>query len=430
MSKKHEDLKIKTPDSAMPVKYSPYDKVMNSRKELIESLLVNLKKDGRILPPNWNKHAMRPQNPVSDVFYRGSNRFRLMYAAVQNGYIDPRWCTYNQAQEKGWQVKKGAKGILCEKWIWKKEVEELDDSGKVKLDNEGKPKKKIIQLEKPLVNTFTVFNGEQISGIPKLEYPSLNHDDVLKLAENFIQSSKCPIKEIAQDRSYYNPSEDIIVLPLRESFHSTADFLRTTLHEMAHSTGHPNRLNRPMMNMFGTPDYAREELNAEIGSIFTKCDLGIEFEEEGYIEERHRQYIKSWISLFEDDPNEFYRACANADKISDHLIQNYETFQEHLKIDEQVLDTYSYDGDYITKINTELKTNYFICNEIFLNNILELNKITGHQHSLKDIHDKFYNIKSFPAREQSKIQELGRELQYQESQRQQLAVHIPVALEP
>lgn len=56
---------------------------------------------------------------------------------------------------------------------------------------------------------------------------------------------------------------------------------------MAHSTDHTDRLNRPMMNMFGTPDYAREELNAEIGTIFTKCNLGIEFDETGYIEEQH-----------------------------------------------------------------------------------------------------------------------------------------------
>lgn len=91
---------------------------------------------------------------------------------------------------------------------------------------------------------------------------------------------------------------------------------------MSHSTGHADRLNRPMMNMFGTPDYAGEELNAEIGTIFTKFDLGIEFEEMRYIEERHKQYIKSWISLFEGDPNEFYKACANADKISHYLIEN------------------------------------------------------------------------------------------------------------
>ncbi|MGC6177910.1 zincin-like metallopeptidase domain-containing protein [Lacrimispora sp. 38-1] len=56
---------------------------------------------------------------------------------------------------------------------------------------------------------------------------------------------------------------------------------------MAHSTDHTDRLNRPMMNMLDTLDYAREELNAEIGTIFTKCNLGIEFDETGYIEEQH-----------------------------------------------------------------------------------------------------------------------------------------------
>ncbi|POO87274.1 hypothetical protein C1H59_06535 [Clostridium sp. 3-3] len=406
------------------IKLSPLEKVMDSRKQLVESILGNLKKDNRILPPNWNKSAMRPQNPASNVYYRGGNRFRLMNAAIENGYKDPRWCTYIQAKENGWQVRKGARGVLCEKWILYKEVEEIDSEGKVKLDKAGKPIKKIIQLERPLVNYFIVFNGEDINGIPKLELPSLTYDESLKLAENFIQSSECLIKEIAQDQAYYDPLNDIIVTPIKESFSTSADFLRTTLHEMAHSTGHPNRLNRPLMNMFGTPDYAREELNAEIGAIFTKFDLGIEFEEDGYIEERHRQYIKSWISMFENDPNEFYRACANADKISQHLIQHYEHHRE-----QQILDIHSYNKDYMTLVDNELKINRFTCNDVIINNINKLNEITGKLNTLKDIHSKSNNMNSLPKEEQPIIQELVRELRYQEMHRQQPAVSMPVTLE-
>ena len=406
------------------IKLTSLEKVMASRKQLVESILGNLKKDNRLLPPNWNKSAMRAQNPVSNVYYRGGNRFRLMNAAIENGYKDPRWCTYIQAKENGWQVQKGAKGVLCEKWILSKEVEEVDSDGKVELDKNGVSKKKTIQLDRPIVNYFIVFNGEDINNIPKLELPSLTRDESFKLAEDFIQSSKCPINEVAQDSAFYDPINDKIVLPLKESFHTTEDFLGVTLHEMSHSTGHANRLNRPMMNMFGTPDYAREELNAEIGTIFTKCDLGIEFEEMGYIEERHKQYIKSWISLFEGDPNEFYKACANADKISHYLIENYELHQELQHTAEQI-ENYTSPG-YMEKFMAELKSNNFLCSEVILKNIQKLNEVTGHKHQLREIHSKFLNIDSLPDSEKVIVQELGQELQQQAIVRQRLTTRNPI----
>lgn len=406
------------------IKLTSLEKIIASRKQLVESILGNLKKDNRLLPPNWNKSAMRPQNPVSNVYYRGGNRFRLMNVAIENGYKDPRWCTYIQAKENGWQVQKGAKGVLCEKWILSKEVEEVDSDGKVELDKNGVSKKKTIQLDRPIVNYFIVFNGEDINNIPKLELPSLTRDESFKLAEDFIQSSKCPINEVAQDSAFYDPINDKIVLPLKESFHTTEDFLGVTLHEMSHSTGHANRLNRPMMNMFGTPDYAREELNAEIGTIFTKCDLGIEFEEMGYIEERHKQYIKSWISLFEGDPNEFYKACANADKISHYLIENYEQHQELQHTAEQI-ENYTSPG-YMEKFMAELKSNNFLCSEVILKNIQKLNEVTGHKHQLREIHSKFLNIDSLPDSEKVIVQELGQELQQQAIVRQRLTTRNPI----
>lgn len=396
---------------------SPLNKVMESRKELINSILESLKKNGHLLPPNWNKSAMRPQNPVSNVYYRGGNRFRLMNAAIKNGYKDPRWCTYKQAKENGWQVQKGAKGILCEKWIFFKEVEAVNSEGMVE-NNKGEPIKKFVKLDRPLVNYFTVFNGENITGIPKLELPTQTYDDTLRVAEDFIQSSDCPIKEIAQEHAFYDPINDHIVIPLRNSFITNEDYLRTTLHEMAHSTGHPNRLNRPLMNMFGTPDYAREELNAEIGAIFTKFDLGIDFKE-GYIEERHRQYIKSWISIFENDSNEFFRACANADKISQHLLLNYEQFKE------QQYTNNTSNQCYIEKISRELEKNRYTPNKTLIDKINKLNSVTGHLHSLKDIHNKFHNISNLSGVEQTLIKEIGKNINHQNIRTATLTSIIP-----
>lgn len=144
-----------------------------------------------------------------------------------------------------------------------------------------------------------------------------------------LASSQCEIVEAVeamQPRSYYSPKEDKIVLPPRDHFKSQEAFLAVTLHEMSHSTGHPDRLNRPLNNKFGTPEYAKEELNAEFGSAFLQMDLGIQLSDEAVND--HAAYLQSWISVLENDPNELFRAVHNASEISDYLIENYQEYQE------------------------------------------------------------------------------------------------------
>lgn len=419
---------IKPPGIKGNVGRSPLDKAIATRKELSNYILENLKKEGKILPSSWDKTAMRPHNPVSGAYYTGKNRLWLMYQAAEKGYRDPRWCTFDHASSKGWQIKKGEKGTLCEKYIWEKKVVVTKEDGTPLLDENGNPKMKSVKLEKPYINTFILFNGDQIKGIPEYKPTPLSRDESLNLADSFIHSSQCEIKEVAQDQAYYDPSSDTIVLPLRESFLSTEDFLRTALHEMAHSTGHSSRLDRPMMNFFGTPDYAREELNAELGAIFTKFDLGIEFDTNGYIEERHRQYIKSWISILEEEPAEFFRATTRASQISRYLTENFEHYQELYISTNQIQNAES--DDYLEKLNTDFKKNNFSTNQTILNNIKKLNETTGHKHLLIDVNAKFHNLKFLSPDEREIVQELGKELQQQELNRKQAMTQITIAPEP
>lgn len=90
---------------------------------------------------------------------------------------------------------------------------------------------------------------------------------------------------------------------------------------MGHSTGHPNRLNRKILNKFGSEEYAIEELNAEIASTFIMADLGVDMEEEIFND--HTNYIGSWIRVLKDDANTFFQACAEAEKISNFLFMRY-----------------------------------------------------------------------------------------------------------
>lgn len=297
-----------------------YDRVMEDRKKLVEKIIENMKK-GYILPkPDWNEGAFpgRIRNPVSGSEYQGANLLRLYMAGIERHCTDGRWMTYKQAQSMGWQVKKGEQGVRCEKYIFTKQIEEENPET-------GKMEKKTIRLSKPMVNTFVVFNASQIEGIPEQEVAALEPlepDQILEMAEAFQRSSECPIRETNQGRAYYDPAKDEIVLPNRNAFVDTQAFLATQLHEMVHSTGHQCRLNRPFSYFFGSPEYAMEELRAELGAFFIQNDFQLDFDAQHF--NSHTQYLESWIQALENDPNELFRAIADAQKAASYLEKGYE----------------------------------------------------------------------------------------------------------
>ena len=302
---------------------NPFDVVMEDRKKLVDRIIENMEKGELSWNKNWNAGALQPQNPVSNVKYQGVNKLKLMMTAIEKDYKDPRWVTFKQAFDNGWKIKKGEKAVLCEKWIFTKKEIEIDEQGN-KIEKE-------VKLDKPIPNFFYVFNGEQIEKIPELKLQNeLEKSEITEIAQDFINSSECKIKEIAQDRAFYNPSTDEIILPLRESFKSEQDFLATTLHEMVHSTGYKDRLDRDLSGTFGSEKYAKEELTAELGAMFLQSKLGIKIEGEHF--DNHSAYLKSWIETLKKDPNELFRAANNADKATEMLYGRYiEKQQEELK---------------------------------------------------------------------------------------------------
>lgn len=294
----------------MPV----FDIIMEERKKLVEKIIENMKNGDLIFKKGWDINILSPKNPSSKAVYQGGNRVKLIEEATEKEYKDPRWITFKQAQEMGWSIKKGAKGVKCEKWIFTKKEKELDEKTGQMVEVEK-------ELSKPIPSYFTVFNGEQVEGIPPFKVDKLNEEEKFKIVNDFIKSSECPIKELAQDQAYYLPLSDEIILPLREAFKSEEAFLRTTLHEMGHSTGHESRLNRDQINSFGTPAYAKEELVAELTSIFVQAKLGIKLEGEHF--NNHTAYLQSWIGALQNDPNELFRAISQAEKATERLYENY-----------------------------------------------------------------------------------------------------------
>lgn len=300
---------------------SNFERIMEERKKLVDQIIDNMK-NGYLIPKSqWNQNAFRISNPISGARYRGANMLKLYIAAALNGYKDNRWMTYKQATSKGYYVKQGEKGIRLEKYIFDKVIEkENPDTGKME--------KVRVKLAKPMINTFVVFNGEQIEGIPELVMPEIKQQDseIWDIADSLIASSECPVKEEAQGQAYYSPQRDSITLPPREIFTSPEAFTTTLIHEMCHSTGHESRLNRKLLNSFGSPEYALEELRAELGAFFMGSDLGIEGSEE--LLASHTQYLESWISVLENDPNELFRAMSDSQKAVDRLTDNLERYRE------------------------------------------------------------------------------------------------------
>ena len=298
-----------------------FEIVMQERKTLVDKI-ISMMKQGDFFhnASEWDRAALRPQNPLSKVWYRGGNRMKLMAVVTERGYRDPRWATAKQLFEKGYHIKAGEHGTICEKWIFEKE--------KKTKDEHGNTVREVVQLDRPQVMYFRVFNGEQVEGFPEYVPSALdeNRSPLGDMIDQIISTSECPVIEAAQDRAYYSPSQDRIVLPLRSMFKDEESFAKTAIHEMGHSTGHPDRLNRPRLNrplggMFGSEEYAKEELRAEIGALFTEADLGISLKGEHY--EDHSDYLRSWIGALQNDYNEFFRACADAEQIAKRLVGNY-----------------------------------------------------------------------------------------------------------
>ena len=312
-----------------------YEKLKESRQEMVEKFLTMMQQGTLNWTKGWNSSGLLPYNPVSDCRYQKGNRLRLFLAAMENHYQDPRWMTFKQAQEAGLQIKKGSKGVRCEKWIFEKEQ---------KVENEeGETIKEKVQLNSPIVSFFVLFNGEQIEGMPPLpdcDQQRSQSPEAKELADRLISISECPVVEVAQPSACYQPGSDRILLPPRKFFNSIDEFNATLLHEMGHSTGHPDRLNRKIENDFGTPEYAKEELRAELASAFGGLALGIQA---NAVDENHAAYLQSWMSVLRADPDELFRAAADADAITERIIGRYRERYPDLHLGQmQHIETKSY----------------------------------------------------------------------------------------
>lgn len=253
-------------------------------------------------------NAYLPMNPTTGNRYKGINAIHLM----AQGRGDSRWLTYRQASAVGAQVRKGEKGTSVQYWKFHEEQTKRDEQGKPVLDEHGKPEKIQVRLERPRVFFATVFNAEQIDGLPPQQHQEKPEQqwNAVERAEHILAASGARIRHVEGDRAFYRPSTDSITMPEKGQFDSADKYYATALHELGHWTGHPSRLDRDLAHPFGSEGYAKEELRAEISSMILGDELGI-----GHDPGQHAAYVGSWVKVLQDDPMEIFRAAADAEKI-------------------------------------------------------------------------------------------------------------------
>ncbi|MFC1098375.1 zincin-like metallopeptidase domain-containing protein [Pasteurella multocida] len=279
-------------------------------KEVAEKLIDQLEKGVAPWQRGWGTIGT-PYNLSTGKSYRGANVLNLSLS----GYGDPRWMTYKQAQEMGAQVRRGEKGSKVQYWIFEEMRAILDKDGNPKLDHNGKELLEKVRLERPKVINSVVFNAEQIDGLPPLQVKQRNTWEIIEKAENILTNSGANIIHKRQDRAYYQESTDRIVLPEKDQFQAPEFYYGTALHELGHWTGHSTRLNRDLGGVFGSEQYAREELRAEISSMMLEMEIGIPHDTD-----RHASYVQSWVKVLKDEPAEIIRAASDAEKIKDFVL--------------------------------------------------------------------------------------------------------------
>ena len=287
---------------------------MSDRKDVYtrvtDRIVADLEKGVRSWMKPWNAGhtAGKITRPLrhNGTPYQGINILMLWGEALDKGYSAPIWMTYNQAQELGAHVRKGQQGSLV---VYANKITRTETG-------EGGEE---IEKQIPFMKGYSVFNVEQIEGLPAHYYGKPENPlplvERLEHAERFIAKTGAVIGH-GGDKAFYAPARDIVQMPPFEAFKDKESYYATILHELTHWTSHKTRLDRSFnAKRFGDNGYAREELVAELGAAFLSADLGITPE----IREDHAAYLAHWLKALKEDSRAIFSAAAHAQRAADFL---------------------------------------------------------------------------------------------------------------
>ncbi|WP_435528134.1 zincin-like metallopeptidase domain-containing protein [Hoylesella timonensis] len=305
---------------------------------------------------NWKKGWMGvngsvqglPQN-ISGRTYSGGNSFFLMFNTAEQGYKTPVYMTFLQAKDQNLQVKPGEKSVPVFKWGLSIKDEDGNKISEEVYNTMSKEERSKL-IVRPFPRVFSVFNIDQTNleevnkkkydaivarfKVPEQEVKDTDGMYVNEALDRMFETKAWYAKiqyDKPSEQAFYRPSTDTIVLPMKSQFklgqtpeevyRDGMEYYSTALHEMAHSTGHEDRLNRSF-GQHGTDNYAHEELIAEMTSALVGSTMGFDRK----ILENNANYLSGWLNRLKSKPETISTIMTDVGKASDMIID---------KIDEQ-----------------------------------------------------------------------------------------------
>lgn len=307
-----------------------------------------------------------PQNLVGRP-YTGSNAFLCQIHTTMEHYRMPVYLTIKQIRDAGGMIKKGEHSIPIFKW----DLRIKDKDGKKLSESDYRNMTKEEQAECTVRPYLKVYNEWNIDQTNLEEVNKKKYDAILKrfksepikdevgmykneAFDNLLkeQSWVCPIEyEKFNESAFYSPKRDQIVVPSKKQFNISntpedvfkdgMEFYGTTIHEMAHSTGHESRLGRDgivKIDQFGSDQYAKEELVAELTSALIGNAMGFD----SRIRENNIAYLQNWIGSLKKDPKFLKSVMSDVNKSSKMVLEHID--EQRRKLGEKALLDGSLDG--------------------------------------------------------------------------------------
>lgn len=271
---------------------------MNVYAEVTARIVAELEKGAAPWIKPWKADSTADHNLVSKKPYRGINRLLLGMASMAKGYASPTWATYKQFAEAGYQVQKGEHAthiVFFKPMPGKKNDETGETDGGYCV-----------------IRGYAVFNATQTDMPVQAPVSPDGQFNPIPACEQFIADTGAIISH-GGDAAFYAPGPDRIQLPHKSAFNGEEHYYATALHELTHWTGHKSRCDRQLSGRYGNPEYAFEELVAEMGAAFLCADKGIQGEL------RHAGYIGHWLKACRADDKAIFKAAALAQKAADYL---------------------------------------------------------------------------------------------------------------
>ena len=318
------------------IKPEMLEKVNDQRREITEIIISMMEKDPIRWVQQWTESTRGILAPISGRtgrVYRGRNAATLAATMYCEGFTDPRWYTIqNVAKHEGWTIKEEAICRLIEKWSTTFGVMPvLDGSGNIKTDEDGNEVWR--RYQKPiLLDAYYVVNASQIEGIEPFAReegaePEKTDDDAGRFCDELI--SACDFTKVLErwtvETPCFSPLTETVKMPDRRQYTDNMHFMADLSHELTHATS--IRLHRNIKGKFGSQDYAREELIAELGSAYIQHDAGF-IPADAYsgdnaalkaYAESHIAYLQSWIKALREDPEAIYIAANAADRAAEYI---------------------------------------------------------------------------------------------------------------